>query len=162
MGFFSKDAASAPGGDGGLAPLSKDRVKAGLEREGWSYGVDSDGDIGGGWEFASFYFFVNGKDDELLCIRGTWRGQLDSADLGKAIELCNNWNAEKLWPKTYARADEEGVVRLHTEHNVDYEQGITDGQLSQQLICAVNTGMSFFENLNENFPDVWEKYKPED
>jgi len=162
MGFFTKDATAAPGGSEGLAPLSKDRIKAGLEREGWSYGVDSDGDIGGGWEYASFYFFVNGKDDELLCIRGTWRGQLDSVDLGKAVEICNDWNAEKLWPKTYARRDDEGVVRIHTEHNVDYEQGISDGQLSQQLLCAVNTGMSFFEHLNEHFPDVWEKFKPED
>lgn len=162
MGFFTKDETPTPGGGEALAPLSKDRIKAGLEREGWSYGVDSDGDIGGGWEYASFYFFVNGKDDELLCIRGTWRGQLPGTELGRAIELCNAWNSEKLWPKTYARLDEEGNVRVHTEHNVDYEQGITDGQLSQQLICAVNTGMSFFEQINEAYPAVWEQYKPED
>ena len=43
-------------------------------------------------------------------------------------------------------------MRIHTEHNVDYEQGITDGQLSQQLICAINTGMSFYEQLNDGVP----------
>jgi len=162
MGFFTKDSTPVAGGADGLAPLSKERIKKGLEAQGWSYSVDGDGDIGGGWEYGSFYFFVNGKEDELLCIRGNWRGQLDGSEFAAAAQLCNAWNAEKLWPKTYARLDEEGNVRIHTEHNVDYEQGITDGQLEQQLVCAVNTGMSFFESVNEAYPEVWAKFKPED
>lgn len=162
MGFFTDDTTPSSGGSEALLPLSKDRIKAGLEHEGWSYSVDSDGDIGGGWEYASFYFFVEGKEDELFCIRGNWRGMLESSHLETAIALCNTWNAEKLWPKTYARLDEEGNVRVHTEHNVDYEQGISDGQLRQQLLCAVNTGMAFYEQVNETFPEAWEKYKPED
>lgn len=76
MGFFTKDSTPSPDGADGLAPLSKDRIKHGLEAQGWSYSVDSDGDIGGGWEYASFCFMLNGKEDELLCIRGSWRGQL--------------------------------------------------------------------------------------
>ncbi|GAA1624232.1 YbjN domain-containing protein [Leucobacter chromiireducens] len=160
MGFFTKDSAPTAGGADGLAPLSKERIKAGLEREGWSYSVDSDGDIGGGWEYGSFFFFTNGEENELLCIRGSWRGQLPGTDFLQAVEFCNTWNAEKLWPKTYARRDDEGMVRIHTEHNVDYEQGITDGQLSQQLICAINTGMSFYEQLNEAFPEAWAQAKP--
>ncbi|MCW2287546.1 YbjN domain-containing protein [Leucobacter luti] len=162
MGFFTKDTTPVAGGPDGLAPLSKDRIKAALESEGWSYSVDSDGDIGGGWEYGSFYFFTNGEQGELLCIRGSWRGKLEASDMGLALQACNSWNAEKLWPKTYARPDEEGMIRIHTEHNVDYEQGITDGQLSQQLVCAINTGMSFYEHLNELFPAVWAEYKPQD
>ncbi|WP_125098354.1 YbjN domain-containing protein [Leucobacter chromiireducens] len=162
MGFFTKDSTPAVGGGDALSPISKDRIKAGLERAGWSYSVDSDGDIGGGWEYASFFFFLSGKEEELLCIRGNWRGKLQAAELAKAIETCNAWNAEKLWPKTYARLDDEGFVRVHTEHNVDYEQGITDGQLDQQLLCAVNTGMSFYEHVNEVFPETWAEYQPED
>ncbi|WP_025134828.1 YbjN domain-containing protein [Leucobacter sp. PH1c] len=162
MGFFTKDSTPAVGGGNGLTPISKERIKAGLERAGWSYSVDTDGDIGGGWEYASFFFFLSGKEEELLCIRGSWRGKLPAELLGQAIETCNSWNAEKLWPKTYARLDDEGLVRIHTEHNVDYEQGITDGQLDQQLLCAVNTGMSFYEQVNEVFPEIWAEYKPED
>lgn len=160
MGFFAKNSAPSAGG-AGLLPLSKDRIKAGLERAGWSYSVDSDGDIGGGWEYASFYFFANGDDNELFCIRGAWRGQLEPEQLGRALEICNAWNAEKLWPKTYARVDDEGMVRLHTEHNVDFEPGITDEQLSQQLLCAINTSMAFYEEVNEAYPEVWAKYNPE-
>lgn len=161
MGFFTKDVAPASDASGGLSPLTRDRIKLALEAEEWSYSVDSDGDIGGGWEYGSFYFLTNGEQNELLCIRGAWRGQLEGADFVRAVEVCNSWNAEKFWPKTYARVDDEGAVRIHTEHNVDYEQGITDGQLRQQLICALNTSMVFFEQLNETFPETWEKYKPE-
>lgn len=161
MGFFTKDTPdSRPAG--GLAPLSKDRIKASLEAAGWSYNVDSDGDIGGGWEFGSFYFFVNGNDGELLCVRGFWRGKLEEADYAKALEVANDWNREKLWPKTYVARDDEGLVRINTEHNVDYEHGLTDEQLSQHLLCVINTSMAFFERVNEVFPEAWEKYKPED
>ena len=105
---------------------------------------------------------INGKEDELLCIRGNWRGQLPSEELANIAMICNTWNAERLWPKTYARVDNEGAVRVHTEHNVDFEQGVTDGQLSQQLQCAVSTSMSFYEQVNEAYPEVWAEYKPED
>jgi len=161
MGFFAKDSAPTTTA-GGLAPLTKNRIKEALEREGWSYNVDADGDIGGGWEYGSFYFLVTGKNDELLGVRGYWRGRLESGDLQRALEICNTWNTEKLWPKTYVMRDDEGVVRLYTEHNVDYEHGLTDEQLTLHLVCAINTSMMFFEHVNETFPEVWEKYKPED
>lgn len=160
MAFFSKGQSPAPTSPEALAPLSKDRIKVALEAEQWSYSVDSDGDIGGGWEYASFYFFVNGDSDELLCIRGTWRGQLESDQLLPALEAANTWNSDKLWPKTYVRPDEDGMLRMHAELNIDFEQGVSDGQLRQQLLCMINTAMAYFEDLNERFPEVWEKYKP--
>ncbi|WP_427871062.1 YbjN domain-containing protein [Leucobacter luti] len=160
MGFFTKDAGPAPSAGGALAPLSKDRIKASLEREGWSYTVDSDGDIGGGWEYGSFYFFLNGNSDEMLCVRGFWRGRLEEADYARALEACNAWNSEKIWPKVYVARDDEGYGRVNAELNVDYEHGLTDEQLTQHLICAINTSMGFFEHLNEVFPEVWERYKP--
>lgn len=159
MGFFTKDD-PAPATGGALQPLSKDRIKHSLEQAGWSYNVDSDGDIGGGWEFGSFYFFVNGEKDELLCVRGFWRGELGEADFAKALETANDWNREKLWPKTYVTRDESQSVRVITEHNVDYEHGLTDEQLTQHLLCVVNTSMSCFEQFNEVFPEAWERAKP--
>lgn len=159
MGFFTKDTPSAAGA---LPPLSKDRIKAALERSGWSYSVDSDGDIGGGWEEFSAYFFINGNSEEFLCVRATWRGKLEEADRLAALQACNEWNRDRIWPKVYVRDDDEGMIRVHAEHNVDYEFGLTDDQLSQHIICAINTSGGFFTHLNEVFPAVWEKYRPED
>lgn len=161
MGFFTKDA-PVPSAAGALQPLSKDRVKHALEAAGWSYNVDQDGDIGGGWEYGSFYFFVNGESDELLCVRGFWRGELTENDYANALEITNQWNREKLWPKTYVARDDEGKVRINSEHNVDYEHGLSDEQLTQHLLCVINTSMSFFEHVSEKFPEVWEKFKPTD
>ena len=160
MGFFAKN--TSPGsGTSALLPLTKDRIRSALERAGWMYTVDADGDTWGGWEYASFYFLTNGNDGEVLSVRSSWRGVLEPEQLGQATQICNTWNEEKLWPKTYSRVADDGKVWLHTEHNVDYEQGITDEQLSQQLLCALNTSMAFYESVNEVFPEVWEAHKPE-
>ena len=159
MGFFTKD--NVPAASEGLTPLSMDRIKAALDRAGWNYDIDDDGDLGGGWEYGIFYFFINGRSDEFLCVRGYWRGRLEESDYVKALEACNSWNTESIWPKTYVVRDDEGGIRLHVEHNVDYEHGLTDAQLDQHLLCAVNTGMAFFEKINEMFPEAWEKAKPE-
>lgn len=160
MGFFTKDA--VPGLGSRLAPLSPDRIKAALDRAGWSYSVGADGDISGSWEYGSLFFFLNGNNGELLCVRGVWRGMLDDSHYLRALELCNEWNSERIWPKTYLGRDDEGMVRINTELNVDYEHGLTDDQLLQHLVCAVNTSMGFFEYVNETFPEEWEKYRTEE
>ncbi len=159
MSNAAQDSA-ATGKAASLVPLSSQRIGHALEAQGWSYTVDADGDIGGGWEYGSFYFFTGGDDDEVLSVRGSWRGQLDPGEFVAAVEVCNEWNAERLWPKTYARRDESGMVRFHTEHNVDFEHGLSDAQLDQQVVCAVDTGIAFYERLNERFPATWEKYRP--
>lgn len=159
MGFFTKDVIPAPGG---IVPLSKERIKAALKAQGWSYSVDADGDICGGWDYATFYFFVFGGSDEVFSVRGFWRGRLDQSEYQKALDACNQWNQEKLWPKTYVAHDDEGLVRINAEHSVDYEHGLTDDMLAQHLMCAINTGMAFFEHICEIFPEEWAKYSSED
>lgn len=49
-----------------------------------------------------------------------------------------------------------------TEHNADFEQGITDGRLGQQLQCAISTSMAFFEQVNEVLPRGSAGQLPED
>lgn len=147
MGFFGKGTASVS-----PATLSRPRVKLALEAEGWSYQVDSDGDIGGGWEFGTFWFLFYGKDDEILQVRGTWDGRLDPARLAEVERFAAEWNREKLFPKVYPRVADDGTVRVLTEHSLDYEFGVTDEQLRQHVLCGVNTGCAVFTALNEAFP----------
>ena len=72
MGFFTKDVIPAPGG---IVPLSKERIKAALEAQGWPSSVDADGDICGGWDYATFYFFVFGGFVALALIIKHWQNQ---------------------------------------------------------------------------------------
>lgn len=158
MGFFNKP---DQGASTQLAPLSKERIKAALESKGWSYKVDADGDIAGGWENGVFWFLVEGQQQEILMTRGIWYGKLTEAELAKAADVAAEWNREKFWPKTFARLNDEGVVRVFGEHVVDYEHGLTDEQLVQHLLTIVGTGEEFFARLNEAFPEAAEAAKAE-
>lgn len=164
MGFFTKQAA----GTGGLAPLGKDRIKSVLDARGANYGEDNDGDIGGYWDGHLFYFFVTGQSGEYFQVRARWNREVPMSEWWKVLDLVNQWNTEKFWPKCYARAEklnkddaEPSVIGVYTEVNVDYEHGLTDEQLDQHLACAIATSGSFFDFLDEHYPEEAARAKAE-
>lgn len=73
---------------------------------------------------------------------------------GKLVEICNDWNREKLWPKAYVTVDDEGMVRVHAETNTDLEHGVGDRQLAQLTDCGIATALQLFNRLDEEFPDT--------
>lgn len=150
MGFFTKPDSATPAA--GLAPISKGRIRAVLDKREMNYGTDSDGDIGGYWDGHLFYFFTMGKDEEYLQTRGRWNRRVSAEQFARVLEIVNEWNASKLWPKGYVRV-EEGLVGVYGEHTIDWEQGATDEQIDQQLACGIMTTLQLFENLDEAFPD---------
>lgn len=160
MGFFNKPDA-LPAEPGGLAPLSDARIKAVLDARGYNYGVDGDGDIGGIWDDHLFYFLRIGSEQEHLQVRGRWSRPLSAAHYTAVLELANEWNINKLFPKTYVRV-EDGDLGVYAEHTVDYEPGLTDEQLDQHLACGVSTALSFFGLLDERFPEAVEQFRAMD
>lgn len=158
MEYSGEGTAAVAGDDAVLARLTKERVAAVLESIGWRYTVDDEGDIRGGWEYGSFFFLVDDEADALLCVRGYRRGRLGASEYSRALELCNLWNADRLWPKTFVGRDDDGSLRLNAEHTVDYDPGVTDEQLAQHLRCAVGTSMAFFSTLNDAFPEAWARH----
>lgn len=163
MGFFTKSA-----GGGGLILLSKDRIKAVLDARGANYGEDDDGDIGGYWDGHLFCFFVTGPNGEYMQVRARWNREVAMTEWWKVLDLVNQWNMEKFWPKCYARAEKRGtddaepsLIGVYTEVNVDYEHGLTDDQLDQHLACAIATSGSFFDFLDERYPEEAARAKAE-
>ncbi len=149
MGYFNK-----PSSGSRLARLSKERIAAAMEEAGWRFGYDEDGDLETGFEGGFYGLLVSGPEGEIFTIRGTWYPTLSGEQLGEAVSACVDWNRETLWPKTFPNVRDDGVVRLHTEHSVDYEHGATDEQLRLQLTCALRTSEGFFRHLNEVFPEA--------
>ena len=141
------------GADDALAPLSRDRVTDWLERSGFSYFVDSDGDVGGLWHGWLFYFLVLGERSEVLQVRGQWHRDLTIDRLGEILEVCNEWNAERIWPKTYVRVRDDGSVVVCAEVTVDVGSAVGEAQLDQLLQCGLSTGSMFFEHLDTTFRD---------
>lgn len=155
MGFFTKQA-----GAGGLSPLSKERLKAVLDTRGANYAEDAEGDVGGYWDGHLFYFFVAGQNGEYLQVRARWNREVPMAQWARMLDLVNQWNTEKYWPKCYARAEkrnaddaEPTLIGVYAEVTVDYEHGLTQEQLDQHLACGIATAGSFFDFLDEHYPE---------
>jgi hypothetical protein len=100
------------------------------------------------------WFFTYGNQSEILQVRGIWDGKLSPADLPQALEVINEWNRDRLFPKVYARVNDEGQLRVISEHTLDYEHGLTDDQLNLHVNTGIATSCQLWERLNEAFPEA--------
>jgi hypothetical protein len=135
------------------AAVSPARIAAWMTDNHFSYFVDNDGDLGGLWRGRLFYFFLFGEQAEILQVRGQWHRELAIERLEEVLDLCNEWNAERIWPKAYVRVRDNGRVHVVAEVATDLEHGATDAQLSQILFCGLSTGSMLFDALDERYPD---------
>ncbi|MCK0116645.1 YbjN domain-containing protein [Isoptericola sp. S6320L] len=135
------------------APVSNERISAWLDQSGFTYFVDTDGDLGGLWHGRLFYFLPLGPDGEVLQVRGQWHREATIERLSDVLEVCNEWNAERIWPKTYARVRDDGAIVVCAEVTVSVEHGANDDQLAQHLQCGLSTSAMFFEHLDAVFAD---------
>lgn len=148
-------------GDDVVTPLTWDRVALTLQAEEYAYEIDDDGDIHGAWQYGGIHFLVRGMSDEILCVQGMWYGELVEDDYALALELCNTWNRDERWPKTYVdRDDDDGTVLVRTEDTVNYASGVTGAQLRLHINGSLDAAEEFFGRLNQAFPEVWERARP--
>lgn len=134
-------------------PVTRARIADWFTRHEFSYFVDNDGDLGGLWRGRLFYFFLFGEQAEILQIRGQWQREVAIERLDEILEACNEWNADRIWPKAYVRVRDNGMIHVIAEVATDLEQGVTDDQLNQLLFCGLSTGSMFFDSIDELYPD---------
>ncbi|MBD3778080.1 MAG: YbjN domain-containing protein [Micrococcales bacterium] len=139
--------------DGRPTPLTPERVQRWFEEHDFHYFVDNDGDLGGLWRGRLFYFFLFGDQQEILQVRGQWNREIAIERLEEVLDACTEWNAERIWPKAYVRVRDNGMVHVVAEVSTDLEHGATDEQLSQLLFCGVSTSSTFFDAIDELYPD---------
>lgn len=128
-------------------PLSKERLVALFEAEGFRYYEDSDGDVGGFWDFNTFHFVFSGEKQELLHILSRGRRVLSMKYLDIVRQKIKEFNAEKIFPTCFYRISDDGMLTVHTQLTYDWEYGVSDNQLEMQLQCAVTTSRQFYEEL---------------
>ena len=134
-------------------PLTIARVVDWFEENGFSYFIDNDGDLGGLWRGRLFYFFLFGDRSEILQVRGQWNREVSIERLEEVLEACNEWNADRIWPKAYVRVRDNGMVHVISEVATDLEHGVTDAQLAQLLHCGLSTGSMLFDAIDDLYPD---------
>jgi hypothetical protein len=134
-------------------PVTPVRIAEWFRRNEFSYFVDNEGDLGGLWRGRLFYFFLFGDASEILQVRGQWHREVAIERLEEVLDACNEWNAERIWPKAYVRVRDNGMVHIIAEVATDLEHGVTDDQLNQLLFCGLSTGSMFFDSIDELYPD---------
>jgi hypothetical protein len=134
-------------------PLTIARIVEWFEDNGFSYFIDNDGDLGGLWRGRLFYFFLFGERSEILQVRGQWNREVSIERLEEILDACNEWNADRIWPKAYVRVRDNGMVHVISEVATDLEHGATDAQLGQLLHCGLSTGSMLFDAIDELYPD---------
>lgn len=152
MAWFSRGRQGPPQPDH-TAPLSAARIQQWLGRQGYSWFVDSEGDTGGLWRGRLFYFFALGEDGDILQVRGQWNRTFAIERLSEVLEVCNDWNIEKVWPKAYLRVRDDGTVVAVCESATDLGAGVTDDQLGQLLGSGLSSAGAFFDLLDQRYPD---------
>jgi len=145
VGLFNNSGASSPEA---VRPLNRERVEAYLESQKYTVRVDDDGDLFGLFNDQPFWFVLMGEQKEILQVRGRWRHSVDEGRGVEVAQIVNDWNRDRIWPKTYTRS-EDGEIFIYSEVSTDFEHGVTDEQIAQTLACGLATGVQFFEHLAE-------------
>ena len=149
------DAGGNPSADPGegrvdyLQPLTNELISAVLDARGYRYFTDSDGDIGGRWEDHMIYFFRFGTDGEVLQVRTLVGHTFTTADVSRLHAFCNGWNHDRLWPKAYVHVYDDGLVRVCGEVMADLTAGVAFDQLTQLIVCGIETGLHMAEAVEE-------------
>ena len=151
--LLTREPGASPYPDDVPSPLTIARIVAWFEANQFSYFVDNDGDIGGLWRGRLFYFFLFGDQSEILQVRGQWNREVAIERLEAVLEACNEWNADRIWPKAYVRVRDNGMVHVIAEVATDLEHGVTDAQLGQLLNCGLSTANVMFDTLDGLYPD---------
>ncbi|MDO8107394.1 YbjN domain-containing protein [Isoptericola sp. b441] len=153
MGWFTKARREPPPDATATPPLSAERIRAWMDGRGYAWFVDRDGDTGGLWRGRLYYLFALGEDQEILQIRGQWNRSFSIERLTEVLEICNTWNAEKVWPKAYLRVRDDGSVHAICEVATELGAGVTDEQLGQLIECGLASSGAFFDELDLRYPD---------
>ncbi|MCL2466215.1 MAG: YbjN domain-containing protein [Micrococcales bacterium] len=137
---------------GGLPlPVDHDRIATCLRGRGYSFVVDADGDLTGSWNTHQFWFLLLGDDADVVQVRGRWARTLTLRQRRPALLALNDWNRERIWPKSYLR-EEDGRIAVYAEVSVDLESGANDDQLDQIITCGLGTGVQLFKALDNQVP----------
>lgn len=141
-----------------LAPLSQERVTSTLDSLEINYGTDDEGDVVAGFEGNPCWFRTVGPGNETLAFsfNARWRAWLDGEQLAAALAAVNEWNATQVFPRALCVQDEQGELVLGADYTHDYEFGVTDLQLRNDVTIAVTQAMRYFEFLEERFPGAVE------
>jgi hypothetical protein len=125
--------------------LSPGLIQDLLASDGIKFFIDNDGDIGTLWDSCYIYFFLHGQAAEILQVRAYLTKQFDIAAKPALLQLLDEWNRTKMFPKAYSSTDDLGRVTISAEHTFDFEPGVAEDLLRFTLTGWISTLLRFAE-----------------
>lgn len=136
--------------------VTRDRLASYLGSRGYTFRLDEDGDITGTWDGNRFWFMLLGVDKDIIQVRGRWHRPLAESNRVATLQIVNDWNRDRIWPKAYVRR-ENGALSLYTEHSVDFGPGATQDQIDETLAGGLGNSLQLFASVAASLrPQVYE------
>ena len=136
--------------------VTRDRLASYLGSRGYTFRLDDDGDITGTWDGNRFWFMLLGVDKDIIQVRGRWHRPLAESTRVATLQIVNDWNRDRIWPKAYVRR-ENGALSLYTEHSVDFGPGATQDQIDETLAGGLGNSLQLFASVAASLrPQVYD------
>jgi hypothetical protein len=130
------------------AEFSRDRVIDYFIKRDLKFTIDDDGDVVGVWDGSPFWFLFMGPEGKFFQVRGRWHRKVAHHNRTFVMQMLNDWNREKLWPKAFIREDEDGLQNsIYGEATFDFSEGVTSKQLHYTLDYSLQCTLQLFEHL---------------
>ena len=130
-------------------------IEAYLRQKEWNYLTDrkgnfqmnfsSDAETGYAW---TVFFSAVGERMDIYQVYVRANHDFPKAQWPEILELCNDWNRKRFYPKAYlnirdSETDPTGTVVL--EHAIDLEKGVHQELLNDFTACAYSGAISFWK-----------------
>ncbi|MCS6802126.1 MAG: YbjN domain-containing protein [Chloroflexota bacterium] len=92
------------------------------------------------------WFLIGGRDRQILAFRAVGLRPIPRSEFSRVIELCNEWNRDRRWPKAYlyARAPDDPEGAIYLEENIDLAPGIHQDLLDDWLDTMRSAAVEFW------------------
>jgi hypothetical protein len=127
---------------------STDQVTSYLTRKGLKYTVDQDGVVR--FKFAEkssrpLTEMTYGVTNRVIWFLGFVSRRFQTDDMADLLSICNGWNAEKRWPKSYVRTANDDSSELEVRVQYAFPSTSNLPQVSvDSFVSAMNSGALMF------------------
>lgn len=136
-----------------LAPVTVERLGETLKVLEINYGDDGEGTLIAGFEGNPCWFRVAGPggQDIAFVFDARWRHSLPADSMPDALMAINDWNQQNPFPRAMIANDEDGNVIFGCDFIRDFEFGLTDMQLRNDITIAITTTIQYWQMLDDRF-----------
>jgi len=132
-----------------VAPVSRERIRAVLDKRSVRHKIDKDGDLVVSMSADEdvpydVAVFLSIENEYIFAVRAIPSAEIAQDKQSDAILFANKWNKVKRWPKAFLH---DGYNRVVGELHHDLEQGVHDELLEDMVRMSISASWAMFKEL---------------